>query len=103
MPVDYVMFVNTVFVPIGLMLIMFSLGLTLALRDFGLVLTNAKWSSPGLRPAFADAAARACAGRPVPAPPELALGLFILGICPAARPSNALTFAGAAISRWRSC
>ena len=37
---DFIQFVNTVFVPGGLMLIMFSMGLTLALRDFGMVVRH---------------------------------------------------------------
>ena len=37
MSLDMVAFFNTTLVPIGLMLIMFSMGLTLALRDFGMV------------------------------------------------------------------
>ena len=37
---DWIQFVNTAVVPVGLMLIMFSLGLTLALRDFALVVRN---------------------------------------------------------------
>lgn len=95
MPADYVMFVNTVFVPIGLMLIMFSLGLTLALRDFGLVLTNAKLVFAGLGGQLLLMPLLALAlGVLFRLPPELALGLFILGICPAGTTSNALTFAG---------
>lgn len=95
MPADYVMFVNTVFVPIGLMLIMFSLGLTLVLRDFGLVLTNAKLVFAGLGGQLLLMPLLALAlGMLFRLPPELALGLFILGICPAGTTSNALTFAG---------
>ena len=40
MSLDWVQFINTAVVPVGLMLIMFSLGLTLALRDFALVARN---------------------------------------------------------------
>jgi BASS family bile acid:Na+ symporter len=95
MPNEYVMFVNTVFVPIGLMLIMFSMGLTLALADFRLVMTNAKLVFTGLggqlflMPLLALGIALLFR-----LPPELALGLFILGICPAGTTSNALTFVG---------
>lgn len=95
MPNEYVVFVNTVFVPIGLMLIMFSMGLTLALADFRLVMTNAKLVFTGLggqlflMPLLALGIALLFR-----LPPELALGLFILGICPAGTTSNALTFVG---------
>ena len=95
MPNEYVEFVNTVFVPIGLMLIMFSMGLTLALKDFRLVMTNAKLVFTGLggqlflMPLLALGIAFLFR-----LPPELALGLFILGICPAGTTSNALTFVG---------
>ena len=45
---DWIQFVNTAVVPVGLMLIMFSLGLTLALRDFLLVAAQRRsWSAPG--------------------------------------------------------
>src|SRR3546814_14411534 len=92
---DFIAFVNTVFVPVGLMLIMFSMGLTLALRDFALVLSNGRLVAAGL------------CGQPLLMPilglalgalfglgPELALGLFILAVCPARTQSNALTFVG---------
>src|SRR3712207_3295918 len=92
---EFIAFVNTVFVPVGLMLIMFSLGLTLALQDFRLLL-----SRPGI--VLAGLAGQLVA-MPLLAlaiailfqlPPPLALGLFILGICPAGTTSNALTFIG---------
>ena len=88
-------FVNTALVPIGLMLIMFSMGLTLRLADFGLVLANRKPVLAGLfgqlmvMPLLALALGWAFA-----LPPALALGLFILGICPAGTTSNAMTFVG---------
>lgn len=95
MPADFVAFVNTVFVPIGLMLIMFSMGLTLALKDFRLVLTNAKPVFAGLGGQLVLMPILALAlGLLFRLPPELALGLFILGICPAGTTSNALTFVG---------
>ena len=88
-------FVTTVFVPMALMLIMFSLGLTLALRDFALLARNAKTVVAGLggqlilMPLIALGV-----GILFQLPPELALGLFILGISPAGTTSNALTFVG---------
>lgn len=95
MPDTAVGFVNTVFVPAGLVLIMFSLGLTLALGNFREVFA---------RPILVGAAlAGQLVAMPLLAlgvgvlfglPPELALALFILGICPAGTTSNALTFVG---------
>lgn len=88
-------FFTTVFVPIGLMLIMFSLGLTLALRDFALVARNAKIVVAGLGGQLVLMPLLALAvGILFRLPPELALGLFILGISPAGTTSNALTFVG---------
>ncbi len=95
MPADLVSFVNTVFVPAGLMLIMFSMGLTLALRDFGLVLTNSKLVATGLAGQLLLMPMLALlVGAVFGLSPELAFGLFILGICPAGTTSNALTFVG---------
>lgn len=88
-------FVTTVFVPMALMLIMFSLGLTLALSDFALLARNSKTVFAGLfgqlilMPLLALGV-----GILFRLPPELALGLFILGISPAGTTSNALTFVG---------
>jgi BASS family bile acid:Na+ symporter len=88
-------FVNTVFVPVGLMLIMFSLGLTLALKDFALLARNAKTVLAGLGGQILVMPALALGiGLLFRLPPELGLGLFILGICPAGTTSNALTFVG---------
>lgn len=92
---EFIAFVNTVFVPVGLMLIMFSLGLTLALRDFAVVAAQPKTVMAGL--------AGQLVAMPLLAlglamlfrlPPPMALGLFILGICPAGTTSNALTYLG---------
>ncbi|HMJ93311.1 MAG TPA: bile acid:sodium symporter family protein [Allosphingosinicella sp.] len=88
-------FVTTVFVPIALMLIMFSLGLTLALRDFALLARNAKTVVAGLLGQLVLMPLLALGvGILFRLPPELALGLFILGISPAGTTSNALTFVG---------
>lgn len=92
---DAVSLFNTVLVPIGLMLIMFSMGLTLTLRDFGLVAKSPKLVAAGfgthllLLPLLGLAI-----GFLFRLPPELALGLFIISICPAGTTSNALTFVG---------
>jgi bile acid:Na+ symporter, BASS family len=95
MPDSFVAFVNTVFVPVGLMLIMFSLGLTLALRDFALLLTNAKTVLAGLAGQLVVMPLLALGiGLAFRLPPPLALGLFILAICPAGTTSNALTWLG---------
>lgn len=88
-------FVNTAFVPVGLMLIMFSMGLTLKLGDFGMVLSNRKTVLTGLFGQLIIMPFLALAiGILFGLPPELAFGLFILGICPAGTTSNAITFIG---------
>ncbi|SMF78143.1 bile acid:sodium symporter family protein [Allosphingosinicella indica] len=95
MPPETIEFVNTVFVPVGLMLIMFSMGLTLALKDFGLVLGNGRAVGAGLFGQLLVMPLLALAiGIVFRLPPELALGVFILGITPAGTTSNALTFVG---------
>ncbi len=82
-------------VPVGLMLIMFSMGLTLQLRDFGLVLKSGRLVSAGLVGQLVALPMLALAiGALFRLPPELALGLFIVAICPAGTTSNALTFVG---------
>jgi BASS family bile acid:Na+ symporter len=87
--------VQTVLVPVGLMLIMFSLGLTLALRDFALLMGNARIVLAGLAGQLVLMPLLALGiGLLFRLPPELAFGLFILGICPAGTTSNALTFVG---------
>lgn len=92
---EFIALVNTGFVPIGLMLIMFSLGLTLALGDFRLVLTNAKLVAAGLGGQLLLMPLLALLiGILFRLPAEMALGLFILGISPAGTTSNALTFVG---------
>jgi BASS family bile acid:Na+ symporter len=95
LPDSFIAFVNTVFVPVGLMLIMFSLGLTLALRDFALLVTNARTVFAGLFGQLAIMPLLALGiGLLFRLPPPLALGLFILAICPAGTTSNALTWLG---------
>ena len=82
-------------VPVGLSLIMFSMGLTLRLADFGLVLKSGRLVSAGLAGQLVALPLLALAiGALFQLPPELALGLFIVAICPAGTTSNALTFVG---------
>jgi len=92
---DWIQFVNTALVPVGLMLIMFSLGLTLALRDFALVARNPLLVGAGFGThLFVLPALGLAIGALFRLPPEMALGLFIISICPAGTTSNALTFVG---------
>jgi BASS family bile acid:Na+ symporter len=91
----FIAFVNTVFVPVGLMLIMFSLGLTLKLRDFALVTRTPRIVAAGLLGQLVAMPLLALGiGLLFRLPPPMALGLFILGICPAGTTSNALTWLG---------
>jgi bile acid:Na+ symporter, BASS family len=86
-------FINTTFVPVGLMLIMFSMGLTLRLGDFGQVFRDGRAPLAGLAGQLLAMPLLGLAiGILFGLPPELALGVFILGICPAGTTSNALTF-----------
>jgi bile acid:Na+ symporter, BASS family len=92
---EFIQFVQTALVPMGLMLIMFSMGLTLAPRDFSLIARNPLLVGLGfgthlfVLPIFG-----LIAGALFQLPPEMALGLFIISICPAGTTSNALTFVG---------
>ncbi|MDQ8755942.1 bile acid:sodium symporter family protein [Sphingosinicella sp. LHD-64] len=90
-----VAFFNATLVPIGLMLIMFSMGLTLTLRDFALVARDPKLVAAGFGThLFLLPLLGLAIGALFRLPPELALGLFIISICPAGTTSNALTFVG---------
>lgn len=95
MPQSTVEFVNLVFVPAGLILIMFSLGLALRLGDFAALWPQRRLVAIGLlgqlvlMPLLALGVGLAFA-----LPAQLALALFILGICPAGTTSNALTYVG---------
>ena len=92
---DFIAFVNTMLVPVGLMLIMFSMGLTLTLGHFGLVLRNARTVAAGLFGQLLLMPLLALGiGLLFQLQPELALGMFIIAICPAGTTSNALTFVG---------
>jgi bile acid:Na+ symporter, BASS family len=92
---DFIAFVNTRVIPAGLMLIMFSMGLTLTLGHFGLVLRRPRPVAAGL---FGQLLLMPLLALGIGAlfrlPPELALGMFIIAICPAGTTSNALTFVG---------
>ncbi len=91
----WIQFVNTALVPVGLMLIMFSLGLTLALRDFVLVVRNPLLVGAGFATHLLVLPLLGLAiGWLFALPPELALGLFIISLCPAGTTSNAITFVG---------
>jgi BASS family bile acid:Na+ symporter len=95
MSTSIVTFVNLAFVPAGLVLIMFSLGLTLRLADFGALWGQRKLVATGLFGQLVLMPLLALAvGIVFGLPPELALALFILGICPAGTTSNALTYVG---------
>jgi BASS family bile acid:Na+ symporter len=91
----WIQLVNTAVVPVGLMLIMFSLGLTLALRDFALVVRNPILVGAGFAThLFVLPLLGLAIGFVFRLPPEMALGLFIVSLCPAGTTSNALTFVG---------
>ncbi len=92
---EWVQFINTGVVPIGLMLIMFSLGLTLALKDFVLVARSPLLVGAGFAThLFVLPLLGLSIGFLFRLPPEMALGLFIVSLCPAGTTSNALTFVG---------
>lgn len=95
MSAAFIAFVNQALVPLGLMLIMFSLGLTLTLRDFAAVFTGGRYVAVGFGIHLLVLPLLGLAiGLLFRLPPELALGLFIISICPAGTTSNALTFVG---------
>lgn len=92
---EFIAFVNTVWVPGGLMLIMFSMGLTLTLGHFALVLRKPVPVAAGLGgQLFLMPLLALAIGFLFQLSPELALGMFIVAICPAGTTSNALTFVG---------
>jgi bile acid:Na+ symporter, BASS family len=95
MSLDWIQFINTTLVPVGLMLIMFSLGLTLALRDFALVARSPLLVGIGFGThLFVLPVLGLAIGALFALPPQMALGLFIISLCPAGTTSNALTFVG---------
>jgi bile acid:Na+ symporter, BASS family len=92
---DWIQFVNTAVVPVGLMLVMFSLGLTLALRDFALVARSPLLVGAGFATHLLVLPLLGLGiGLLFRLSPELALGLFIVSLCPAGTTSNAMTFVG---------
>ena len=87
--------INTKAVPVGLALIMFSIGLTLAPGDFGLVVRRPKLVGAGFAThLFVLPTLGFLIGALFRLPPEMALGLFIISLCPAGTTSNAMTFVG---------
>ncbi len=91
---DLISYVNTVLVPAGLMAIMFSLGLTLALKDFQNLIAHPRAVAAGLTGHFLCLPLLGLAiAYLFRLPPEMAVGLFILSVCPAGVTSNAVTFA----------
>ncbi len=95
MSAGWIGFINTAVVPVGLMLIMFALGLTLAVRDFALVARNPLLVGAGFAThLFVLPLLGLAIGALFALSPEMALGLFIVSICPAGTTSNALTFVG---------
>lgn len=92
---EAIAFVNQALVPCGLALIMFSMGLTLALRDFAAILSGGRAAAAGFATHLLVLPLLGLGvGALFGLPPELALGLFIISICPAGTTSNALTFVG---------
>lgn len=91
---ELVTLVNTRIVPMGLMAIMFSLGLSLTLTDFARLLRRPKATAVGLTgqllvlPLLAWSLALLFA-----LPPAMAVGLIILAACPGGVTSNAVVFA----------
>lgn len=97
MPNEIVVLVNTAIVPIGLVAIMFSMGLSLTPTDFREVARNPRavfgglFGQLALLPPLAIAVAWLFR-----LPPAMATGLFILAICPGGITSNAITYAAKA-------
>lgn len=82
----------TIFLPLALAIIMFSLGLGLTVRDFTRIALEPKSFSVG---ALAQLVGIPVAGFAIASifglPPELAVGLMILSLCPGGVTSNLLT------------
>ena len=91
----WLQFVSTWVVSAGLMLVMFSIGLTLTLRDFALVARRPKLVGAGFLTHLLVLPSLAfLVGLIFQLSPERALGLFIVSLCPAGTTSNAMTFVG---------
>lgn len=92
---EVIAFANQVFVPVGLVLIMFSLGLTLRLSDFALVARARGLVLAGvLAHLFLLPVLGLSVGYLLGLRGEVALAVFIIAICPTGTTSNALTFVG---------
>jgi bile acid:Na+ symporter, BASS family len=88
-------FVTNRIVPAGLMLVMFSIGLTLSLGDFATVARRPKLVGAGfVTHLFVLPTLAFLVGLVFRLSPERALGLFIVSLCPAGTTSNAMTFVG---------
>ncbi|MES2033638.1 MAG: bile acid:sodium symporter family protein [Pseudomonadota bacterium] len=97
MPPEVVTLVNTVIVPIGLAAIMFSMGLSLSLADFREVARNPKAVFGGLFGQLICLPPLAMLLAVIfKLPPPMAMGLFILAVCPGGITSNAITYAAKA-------
>src|SRR5689334_19210 len=91
----WIAFVATRVVPAGLMLVMFSIGLTLTLADFATVARHPKLVGAGfVTHLFVLPLLAFLVGLVFQLSPERALGLFIVSLCPAGTTSNAMTFVG---------
>ncbi|MEX1148024.1 MAG: bile acid:sodium symporter family protein [Sphingomonadales bacterium] len=94
---EFITFVNMVIVPGGLMAIMFSLGLSLTVADFRRLIEAPRPVTAGLLgqllvlPMLGTALAVLFR-----LPPEMAVGLIILSVCPGGVTSNAVAFAARA-------
>lgn len=97
MPQEFATTVNMIVVPLGLIAIMFSMGLSLAPDDFREIARNPRAVFAGLLgqlvclPPLAVAIAWLFG-----LPPQMATGLVILAICPGGITSNAITYAARA-------
>ena len=88
-------FVTNKVVPAGLMLVMFSIGLTLTLGDFAMVARRPTLVGAGfVTHLFVLPLLALGVGLLFRLAPERALGLFIVSLCPAGTTSNAMTFVG---------
>jgi BASS family bile acid:Na+ symporter len=97
MPPEIVTFVNGMVVPLGLIAIMFSMGLSLRIADFAEVGRNPVAVGVGLFAQLVVMPPLALgAGWLMGLPDAMAAGLFLIAICPGGVTSNAITFAAKA-------
>src|SRR5437764_12457923 len=91
----WIAFITNRVVPAGLMLVMFSIGLTLTLGDFAMVARRPVLVGAGfVTHLFVLPLLALLVGLLFRLAPERALGLFIVSLCPAGTTSNAITFVG---------